>query len=86
MRDWLMAGAEIPDDPELEVDLVGPEYLYSRQQQIQLEKKQDMKSRGLASPDCGDMLAMSFAPHVAPRLKPKREYAYAHLGPDAWMS
>jgi len=86
MRDWLMAGAEIPDDPELETDLTSPEYLYSRQQQIQLEKKEDMKSRGLASPDCGDMIAMTFAPRIAaPRPEPKREYAYAYRGELDWM-
>src|SRR6266550_1478282 len=65
MRDWLSAGAEIPDDPELEADLTGPEYGFSAKQQIQLEKKEDMKKRGLSSPDCGDMLAMSFSVKVA---------------------
>lgn len=60
-----MAGAEIPDDPELEADLTGPEYGFSAKQQIQLEKKEDMKKRGLASPDCGDMLAMTFGVKVA---------------------
>lgn len=60
MRDWLST-AEIPDDPELESDLTGPEYYFSNKNQIQLEKKEDMKSRGLASPDLGDTLAMSFA-------------------------
>jgi hypothetical protein len=59
MRDWLVTG-EIPDDPELEADLTGPEYYHSNKNQIQLERKDDMKSRGLASPDCGDMLAMTF--------------------------
>ena len=87
MREWLMAGAEIPDDPELETDLTSPEYLYSRQQQIQLEKKEDMKSRGLASPDCADMFAMTFAPRIAaPRPEPKREYAYAYRGELDWMA
>ena len=87
MREWLMAGAEIPDDPELETDLTSPEYLYSRNHQIQLEKKEDMKSRGLASPDCGDMLAMTFAPRIAaPRPKPTREYAYAYRGELDWMA
>ena len=60
MRAWL-ADADIPDDPELEVDLTGPEYYFSSKNQIQLERKEDMKKRGLASPDVGDMLAMSFA-------------------------
>jgi hypothetical protein len=86
MRDWLQAGAEIPDDPELEVDLTGPEYLYSPKQQIQLEKKEDMKRRGLASPDCGDFLAMSFAPHLTARPKPNRGYAQAYRGEYGWMS
>lgn len=49
----LKAGAQIPDDPELEVDLTGPQYGYSNKSQIQLEKKEDMKARGLASPDLG---------------------------------
>lgn len=69
MRDWLMAGAEIPDDPELEADLTGPEYGFSNRQQIQLERKEDMKKRGLSSPDCGDMLAMTFAIKVLAQQK-----------------
>jgi hypothetical protein len=71
MRDWLMAGAEIPDDPELETDLTSPEYGFSAKQQIQLERKEYMKKRGLASPDCGDMLAMTFDVKLAPP-KPKQ--------------
>jgi hypothetical protein len=60
MRDWL-ATADIEDDPELESDLTGPEYYFSAKNQIQLEKKEDMKKRGLSSPDLGDTLAMSFS-------------------------
>ncbi|HXF12234.1 MAG TPA: hypothetical protein VN517_03715 [Terriglobales bacterium] len=63
MRDWL-ATAQIPDDPELESDLTGPEYYFSAKNQIQLEKKEDMKKRGLASPDLGDTLAMSFCAYT----------------------
>jgi hypothetical protein len=33
---------------------------------IQLERKEDMKKRGLASPDNGDALALTFAYSVAP--------------------
>lgn len=66
MRDWLMEGAEIPDDAELDVDLTAPQYGFSSKSQIQLEKKDDMKKRGLASPDSGDMLAMTFAVTIAP--------------------
>lgn len=70
MRDWLQAEAELPDDPELESDLTSPEYGFSSKQQIQLERKEDMKKRGLASPDCGDMLAMTFGVKVL--AQPKR--------------
>jgi hypothetical protein len=84
MRAWLNEGAEIPDDPELEADLTGPEYGFSAKQQIQLERKEDMKKRGLASPDCGDMLAMSFSVNVMPT--PEEELVPAnHYGQEGWM-
>lgn len=61
MRDYLSAGAQIPDDNELIADLTNPEYGFTPTQQIQIEKKDDMKKRGLASPDCGDALALTFS-------------------------
>jgi hypothetical protein len=63
MRDWLET-ASIPDDPELEADLTGPEYFFSSKNQIQIERKDDMKKRGLSSPDIGDMLAMTFSAYA----------------------
>ena len=36
MGDWLAAGAQIPDDPEMGTDLTGPQYGYSSKSQIQL--------------------------------------------------
>lgn len=68
MRDWLNAG-QIPDDAELESDLTGPQYFFSNKNQIQLEKKEDMKKRSLASPDIGDTLAMSFDPNPAAKTR-----------------
>jgi len=70
MGQWLKSGAEIPDDAELEVDLCGAQYAYSSKSQIQLEKKEDMKARGLASPDLADTLAMSFSVTVRPKPQP----------------
>ena len=64
-RDWLKEGAEIPNEPEMETDLTGPQYGFSAKQQLQLEKKEDMKKRGLASPDFGDCLAMTFSVQLA---------------------
>lgn len=68
MRTWLVDG-DIPDDPELDADLTGPEYFFSAKNQIQLEKKEDMKKRGLSSPDIGDMLAMTFSVTPAPQTR-----------------
>jgi hypothetical protein len=88
MRDWLQAGAEIPDDPELASDLCGPEYYFSPKQQVRLEAKDDMKARGLNSPDCADMLAMTFQVKVAaPRQpEPRPEYRYAGQEDLGWMN
>jgi len=87
MRDWLSANAEIPDDPELDADLTGIEYGFGPKGQLQLEKKEDMKKRGLSSPDLGDMLAMTFAVNVLP--KPKEEpppMYYPGERSESWMS
>lgn len=66
MRQWLKIGA-IPDDDELEADLTSLEYGYDADNAIQLERKEDMKKRGLGSPDSADALALTFAEPVAPK-------------------
>ncbi len=64
MRTWLKT-ADIPQDQQLADDLIGPMYGYDDQMRLQLEKKEDMKKRGLASPDVADALAMTFAEDIA---------------------
>lgn len=64
MRDWLMAGAELPEDPELKRQLTGLEFGFTTKEQIQLERKKDAKKRGLESPDKADSLAVTFAEQV----------------------
>jgi hypothetical protein len=62
-REWLKGGM-IDNDPELIADLTAVEYGYTMKQgreAILLEKKEHMKKRGLASPDDGDSLALTFA-------------------------
>lgn len=65
MRAWLSGGA-IPDDPVLKGELIGVEYGFNNRNEIQLERKDDMKKRGLPSPDGGDALALTFAHPVMP--------------------
>lgn len=74
MREWLKRGGAIPDDRELRDDLVGVQYGFNIRNEIQLEKKDDMKKRGLASPDCADALALSFSyPVMSSRLERARK-------------
>lgn len=61
MRDWLKAGGAYPDNQELYDDLIGPELKATLDGKIKLESKEEMKSRGLPSPNKGDCLALSFA-------------------------
>jgi hypothetical protein len=68
-RDWMANGGAIPDDQELCDDLIGPEYFTDDNGIVLLERKKDMKKRGLASPDCADALACTFAFPVAPKSK-----------------
>ena len=63
MREWLKTGA-IADDPELKAELTGRQYGFNTASAIQLEKKEDMKKRGLSSPDVADALALTFAQPV----------------------
>lgn len=73
MRAAIQAGLDFPaDDQELLDDLIGPEYGFDDKNRIQLEKKKDMKRRGLASPDDGDALALTYWENVLPRKQPVR--------------
>jgi hypothetical protein len=65
MREWLAVGG-IPDEDELRADLTGVEYGFDADNAIVLERKEDMKKRGIASPDCADALALTFAAPVLP--------------------
>lgn len=64
MREWLKGDVQLPDDDGLVAALTGLQYGYNNKMAIQLEKKDDMKKRGLASPDEADALAYSFAEPV----------------------
>lgn len=70
MADWLNqeGGVEIPDSDSLHSDLVTPTYTHNvvRNQKV-LESKEQMKKRGIPSPDDGDALALTFAFPVAQR-------------------
>jgi len=53
---------QIPNDDELIAQLTTRRYTIDRLGRIQLEKKEEMKKRGLPSPDIADALALAFYP------------------------
>lgn len=64
MREWLQGGG-IPKDPDLEAQLTAMEFKHDANNAILLEKKEEMRKRGLPSPDMADALALTFAYPVA---------------------
>jgi len=67
MRKWLKAGADIPNDTDMRQGLIGLEYGFTDAKSgelLRLERKADMKRRGLDSPDEGDALSMTFAEEI----------------------
>jgi hypothetical protein len=60
MKDWLATGI-LEKSEAMATDLTSVEYQFTSTDQIQLESKQGMKARGLASPDDADALALTFA-------------------------
>lgn len=61
MAEWVKAGGVIANNMRLKQDLATPTYSYDRANKIQLESKDEIKARGLPSPDAADALALTFA-------------------------
>lgn len=66
MAEWVRT-ASLPDDRELYTDLTGVRIKPESTGAMYLEGKRSMKARGLASPDSGDALAVTFAYSIASR-------------------
>ena len=61
MRDWLKEGGSVEDNPEIYNDLTAPDGFVNTSGRFQVESKQDMKARGVQSPNFADALALTFA-------------------------
>lgn len=66
MRNWLAGDMPvmIPDSDELHADLCAPSYRFDSQSRRMLESKDEMRKRGVRSPDIADALALCFAEPV----------------------
>jgi hypothetical protein len=69
-REWLEdpAGVSIPDSDPLQADACGPGYKWDSNTRLLLEKKEDMRRRGVPSPDEWDAVALTFAEPVRPAM------------------
>ena len=62
MKKVLEAGRfQLPDDDSLQADLVSTGYKYQSDGKLLLESKQDMRRRGVPSPDLADAVALCFS-------------------------
>lgn len=58
-KEWLKEGHVTEDFRD---DLIGPQYSYDSSGRLVIERKEDMKKRGLASSDIADALCLTFFP------------------------
>lgn len=65
-KEWLEdeAGADIPDSDSLQADACGPSYKYDSNSRVLIESKEDMRRRGVRSPDDWDAVVLTFAEPV----------------------
>jgi hypothetical protein len=84
-KKWLEepAGVTVPDKDELQADACGPSYKYDSNTRLLLEKKEDMRRRGVPSPDLWDAVALTFARPVKPPAPPF--VMPRHVG-GSWMA
>lgn len=64
-KEWCLSGALHARDHRMETDATGPGYHINARNQLVLESKADMQTRGVASPDDWDAHALTFAQPVA---------------------
>lgn len=72
MREALAAGnTQIEDDSALIGELTAPKYKFTSSGQLQLESKDDMKRRGIRSPNRADAMGFTYAYGSLDRLDPR---------------
>ncbi len=86
MRDWLLKGS-IPKGHRVAIEATIPGYRHDSHDRLFLEKKEEMKKRGEASPDCADSLALTFARPVGPALALRQEALIINgTAETSWMA
>lgn len=75
-KEWLdlEEGVSLPDDDAIQADLTAPRLKKTLTNDILLESKEEMRARGIRSPDLGDAIVLTFADlrHIKKYLQPKQ--------------
>ena len=87
-REWFEArDCIIPDDPSLIAELSLPKYRFTSAGKLQIESKDELKSRGVQSPDLADAFCLTFAGSVQRISRTgSRRYAGRQRPRGSWMS
>lgn len=91
LKEWLEEGeCQIPDDDILQTDLCKVGYKLTSRGQILLQSKDDMRDKGISSPDSADALAFTFAFPVVQQKKQLLKENYSTVsrrrGGYSWAS
>ena len=80
MAAWVKGGGSLPPLPEYRTELTTSRYKHDDSGKLMLEKKEDVKGRGLPSPDLADSLALTFYNPVLPSKNRHGETSYRLAG------
>jgi hypothetical protein len=67
--------SRIRDVDRLHADLDGPKYMFDSNSRLGIERNEDMKKRGISSPDEAEALGLTFAAPMNPVLEKFDPYA-----------
>ena len=68
MAQWVKKSGQLATHAQMQADLIGPTYGFSDTTgRMLIESKEDMKKRGVPSPNFGDALAITFARKIMPQ-------------------
>jgi hypothetical protein len=84
MREAINGGIDLPFDQQLKDELVGVEYQFTNKNQVQLERKEQMKDRIGSSPDRADALSMLYSQPI--KLVSRAPKIILPTGTYGWMS
>ena len=71
MREWMESGGSLPDDSQLEEEMVSRMFWHDSKDRLVMEPKDAVKERIGCSPDWWDSLLLTFAYHVSQLTNPR---------------